>query len=159
MVRTWGAACCAPTYLWQCLKLVAGAGDFGEELAEFGAIFFAGAGFDAAGDVDGVGANVEDGFGDVFGGEAAGEDDAVGFCGAAGDGPVGAVAGAAELAGFVGVEEEGVDGGLERAEGCETEALAHAHRFRDLEMIGELARYGCGFVAVELDGVEIDGAG
>src|SRR5579862_9500001 len=81
-------------------ELGVGAGDFGEELAELGAIFFAGAGFDAAGYVYGVGADVEDGFGDVFGGEAAGENDAVGFGGAAGDGPVGAVACAAILAGF-----------------------------------------------------------
>ena len=68
-----------------CPRAVSGAGDFGEELAELGAIFFAGAGFDAAGDVDGVGADGEDGFGHVFGGEAAGEDDAVSFCGAAGE--------------------------------------------------------------------------
>ena len=90
-------------------ELGVGAGDFGEELGEFGAGFFAGAGFDAAGDVYGVGADVEDGFGYVFGGEAAGEDDAVILRGVAGDSPVGASAGAAVLAGFGGVEEEGAD--------------------------------------------------
>ncbi len=116
-------------------------------------------GFDAAGYVYSVGSDGEDGIGDVFGGEAAGEDDVVGSGGAASDGPVGASAGAAELAGFVGVEEEGADRGLEWAELCEAKIFADAHRFRDLEIVGELARYGCGFVAVELDGIEIDGAG
>ena len=58
-----------------------GAGDFGEEFAEFGGVFEAGAGFDAAGDVDGVRADREDGFSDVFGSEAAGKNHVVSFCG------------------------------------------------------------------------------
>ncbi len=120
---------------------------------------FAGAGFDAAGDVYGVGADVEDGFGDVFGGEAAGEDDAVGFGGAAGDGPVGASASAAVFAGFCGVEEEGADGGFEWLELREAETFADAERFGDVEKFCGGAGGGGGFVAVELHGVEIDGAG
>ena len=135
-----------------------GAGDFGEELAELGAILFAGGGFDAAGDVDGVRADVEDGFGDVFGCEAAGEDDAVGFGGAAGDGPVGAVAGAAELVFRAGVEEEGADGGLEGTEAGQAKIFADAEGFGDVEKFCGGARGGGGFVAVELHGVEVDGA-
>src|SRR5580692_1000153 len=91
------------------LQLAVGASDFGEELAELGAIFFAGAGFDAAGYVYGVGADAQDGFGDVFGREAAGEDDAVSLGGAAGDGPVGAMAGAAVFTRFCGVEKKRAD--------------------------------------------------
>src|SRR5579859_7855086 len=49
-----------------------GAGDFGEEVAELGGVFDAGAGFDAAGNVHGIGADGEDGLADVFGREAAG---------------------------------------------------------------------------------------
>ncbi len=57
----------------------------------------AGAGFDAAGDVDGVGADGEDGFGDVFRSEAAGEEDGI-FCGGAFcDFPVGEATCAAEF--------------------------------------------------------------
>ena len=92
--------------IFRWLELGVGAVDFGEELLELGAIFFAGAGFGAAGNVYGVGADVEDGVGDIFGGESAGEDDAMSFSGAAGDGPVGAMAGAAVFAGFGGVEKE-----------------------------------------------------
>jgi len=50
-----------------------GARDFGEEGAEFGGIFFAGAGLDAAGCVHGIGVDGEDGLGDIFRSEAAGE--------------------------------------------------------------------------------------
>src|SRR5439155_8084854 len=57
-----------------------GTGYFSEEVAEFGGVFDAGAEFDAAGDVDGVGTDGEDSFADVFRREAAGEDDFV-FCG------------------------------------------------------------------------------
>ena len=43
-----------------------GAGYFGEEFAELGGVFDAGAGFDAAGDVNGIGTGGQDGFADVF---------------------------------------------------------------------------------------------
>src|SRR5438132_4641866 len=84
-----------------------GAGDFGEEVAEFGGIFSAWAGFDAAGDVDGVRANGEDSFADVFGREATGENDFV-FCGGSlRDRPVERLARTAELVFFrSGIEEE-----------------------------------------------------
>lgn len=140
------------------LQLAVGAGDFGEEIAEFVAVFFARSCFDAAGDIDGVGSDAEDGFGHVFWREAACEDDAMGFCGAAGDSPVGANAGAAVLAGFGGVEEECADDRLKRFELREAEAFADAHGFRDVEIFRGRASGGDGFVAVELHGVEIDGA-
>lgn len=133
--------------------------DFGEELAELGAVLFAGSGFDAAGYVYGVGADVEDGLGDVLGGEAAGEDDAVIFRGAAGDGPVGASAGAAVFAGFGGVEEEGADDRSEGPKLREAEIFADAQGFGDVEKFCGGASFPRGFIAVELDGVETDGAG
>ena len=128
-------------------------------MAELSAIFFAGAGFDAAGYVDGVGADVEDGFGDVFGGEAAGKDDAVGFGGAAGDLPIGALARAAVLAGFCGVEKKGADRRLEGAEACQAKIFPNAESSRDFEKFRGGAGGGGWFVAVELDSVEIDRAG
>src|SRR5256886_13094057 len=85
-----------------------GTGDFGEEVAEFGGVFDAGAGFDAAGDVDGVRADGEDGFTDVFGREAAGENDFV-FCGGSlRDRPVERLARTAELVFFCGGIEKGI---------------------------------------------------
>ena len=56
-------------------EFLVGAGDFGEEGAEFGGVFFAGAGFDAGGDIHGVGVDGHDGFTDIFRGEAAGKKD------------------------------------------------------------------------------------
>ena len=44
-------------------------------MAELFGVLFAGVAFDAAGDIDGVRTNKTDGIGDVFGGQAAGEDD------------------------------------------------------------------------------------
>src|ERR1700760_4678907 len=54
------------------LELAVGSGYFAEKGAEFCGGFFAGAGFDAAGYVDRVGVDGEDGFSYVFGGKAAG---------------------------------------------------------------------------------------
>jgi len=71
-----------------------GARDFGEEGAEFGGIFFAGAGLDAAGCVHGIGVDGEDGLGDIFRSEAAGEKNRVFLGGAFGDFPIGETASA-----------------------------------------------------------------
>jgi len=69
-------------------------GDFGEEGAKFGGVFFAAAGFDAAGYVHGVGPDGEDGFGDIFRGEATGEKDGISSGEAFCDLPVGEAASA-----------------------------------------------------------------
>ena len=60
-------------------EFAAGAGDFVEEGAELGGVFLAGPGFDAAGHIHGVGTHDANGFGNIFGREAAGEDDALGW--------------------------------------------------------------------------------
>ena len=78
-------------------ELAVGSGDFGEEGAEFGGIFFAGVGLDAAGDVYRIGSNGEDGLRDVVGSKAAGENDSVFGAGTFCDVPVGELAGAAEV--------------------------------------------------------------
>ncbi len=81
-----------------------------DEVAHFDGVFDAGlvGGFDAGGDIDGVGFGDADGVSDVVGGESAGEDErgeVFEFAGVAGFGdpvPVEGLAGAAELAGFGG---------------------------------------------------------
>src|SRR5437868_15051281 len=77
--------------------LAVGAGDFGDEGAKFGGIFFAGVALDATGDVYRIGSNGEDGVRNVVGSKAAGENDSAFGCGALCDFPVGELAGAAEL--------------------------------------------------------------
>ena len=70
-------------------------------------------GFNTTGDVHAVRADFGDGVADVFGGKAAREEDrAVVFFGADGEIPVEPGAGAAELAGDIGVEEDGAAGEL-----------------------------------------------
>src|SRR5215468_7024663 len=92
------------TNLLQVEEGAVGAGDFGEEFAELAGIFNAGAGFDTAGDVNGIRTNRKDRFADIFGSEAASEQDRTNgttrfyhfLC----DRPVGDFSGAAELAGL-----------------------------------------------------------
>src|SRR5580692_9575866 len=83
-----------------------------------GGIFLAGTFFDATGDVDPPGAQGGDGFGDVFGSEAAGEDDArASGCGGHGfrkedfvdEGPVDGAAGASGGGGRFRIDEDSVD--------------------------------------------------
>lgn len=90
--------------MWLCL-----AGGL-DEVFHFGVVFFAGDAFDAAADVDGVGADGLDGVGDVFDFESAGEDDGFGgflFEGV-GEGPVEGLASAAVL-GSRAVKKKGID--------------------------------------------------
>src|SRR5258707_9355673 len=128
-----------------------GAGDFGEEVAEFGGVFDGGAGFDAAGNVDGVWADGEDGFTDVFGREAAGENDFV-FCGGPlCDGPVECFARTAELVFFCGGIEKEIGRPAESFEighgktGTDTKGLDDGQVVLE---IGEMLRR---FVSVKLD--------
>jgi hypothetical protein len=72
-----------------------GAGNFGEEGAEFAGIFFAGAGFDAAGDVHSIGPDYDDRFTDIFGSEASGEKNRKLLGGSGGYFPVSKLTGAA----------------------------------------------------------------
>lgn len=125
-----------------------------EEGVEEGGVFAAGGGFDAAGDVDGVGLGLADGELDVIGVEASGEDDraAEGF-GLAGEVPIEGATGSAALAGDVGIEEPGID--LVGGEEVEGGGILDAESFDHLKV--EPAAEGRGFVAVELDGIE--GAG
>src|SRR5437588_8516262 len=63
--------------------------DRGEEGDDFGGVFEAGGGFDAAGDIDGEGVGGADGGGDVVGSQTAGEEDGdAEVAGAAGEVPV-----------------------------------------------------------------------
>src|SRR6267154_2874252 len=120
-----------------------GAGDFGEEVAEFGGVFDAGARFDAAGDVDGVRANGEDRFADVFGSEAAGENDFV-FCGGSlRDRPVERLSGTAELVFFCGCVQKEVRGAAESLEIGHGKAGAGTKRLDDGQNVlerGEMLR-------------------
>ena len=130
--------------------MAVGAGDFGEEGAEFAGIFFAGAGFDAAGYIHGVGAGGDNGFSDIFRREAAGENDAMRFCSSPGYGPIEGLAGAAELIAHRGVEEK-------RGRSAEPTKLRHRKAWADAEglehwqiilAVGDLLGR---FVAVQLD--------
>ena len=123
---------------------------------DFGGVFDAG-GFDAAGDVYAGGTEDADGFADVGGGKAAGDEVGGGQGGgeAAGLPPVEDGAGAAGLAGDEGVEED-VFGGV----GCGgggVEGGADGHGFDDRP--ADRAAVGGGFAAVELDVVEAAAAG
>ena len=128
----------------------------GDEGIDFGGVFDAGGGFDAAGDIDSVGAGEGDGFGDVSGGEAAGEDDREvqeRRTSGAERGPVDGLAGAAIAAGSEGVEEEGL------GEHAELPALFQVARV--LGEVGSLAAEGAddrdfGDVAEDLE--ELAGA-
>lgn len=126
-----------------------GAGDFFEESAEFDGILFPRAGFYAAGDVDGVGADDADGFGYVFRSESAGEDDALGLRGGAGEMPVAGGAAATILAGSGGIEEEGgsaTKAGKFRRGG----SLPQAQGFDDGQSAGDGVDDLRSFIAVEL---------
>ena len=73
-----------------------------------GVVFFPGPSFDAAANIDSIGPGHANGGGDIFGRQAAGEEDAVAFCGAAGDLPIEGLAGAAAAAASERVEQDGV---------------------------------------------------
>lgn len=73
------------------------AADLVKKTAEFRWILFARAKFDAAGNVNGVGANYAYGFANVFGSEATGENDALRLCSNASEMPIAGCAGAAVL--------------------------------------------------------------
>jgi hypothetical protein len=77
---------------------------FCEKFAELAGVFFAGARFCAAGYVHGVRPNEANRLGHVFRREPACKNDTVRFCGATGDGPIGAFSGTAILACSGGVE-------------------------------------------------------
>ena len=72
--------------------------NFVKESAELGRVFAAGAGFDAAGHIDRVGAHDADGFGDIFGRETACKDNPLRLGGGTGEMPVCGGAGTAKLA-------------------------------------------------------------
>jgi len=136
---------------------VVGAGDFGEEFAEFGGIFDARARFDAAGDVDAVGANGEDGFADVFGSEAAGENYFVRRGSFLGDGPIEGFACTAELILFrSGVEKE-VGRAAEPFEIRHGKTRADAKSPDDGEIVLEIVDLLRRFVPVKLDAGQLEG--
>ena len=126
-----------------------GAVDFVEEGFEFGGIFAAGAGFDAAGDIDSVGADDADGFADIFGRETAGEDDAIGLRGNAGEVPVGGGACAAEVSGLRGVDQKSGSGTKFRICGRGS-SLPQAQSLDDRHLLGNGVDDVRGFVAMEL---------
>jgi hypothetical protein len=126
---------------------------FVEEGAEFDGIFFAGAGFDAAGHIDGKWADDTDGFGNVFGSEAARENDAVRLGSATSEVPVAGGAAAAVLAGERRVEKERGGGAKAGKIRCGS-PLPQAQNFDNGETAGDSVNNLCGFVAVELSGSE-----
>jgi hypothetical protein len=124
---------------------------------DFGGVFGAGC-FDAAGDVDAGGREDADGFTDIVGGEAAGDEVGGGQGGGEVPGlpPVEGGAGAAGLPGNEGVEEDvfcQVGGGR----GGGVEAVSHGHGLDDRP--ADRPAVGGGFAAVELDVVEAAAAG
>src|SRR5271165_1650723 len=126
-----------------------GAGDFVEEGAELGGIFFAGAGFDSAGYIDGVGPNDADGFGDVFGGESTCKDDAMGLCEGAGEVPVADGAGAAVVSGERRVQKE--SGGATKAGKIRRgSSLTQAHDLDDRQTARDAIDNLRRFIAVKL---------
>jgi len=133
-----------------------GAGHFGEEFAELAGVFDAGARFDTAGDVDGVGADGEDGFADVFGSEAACENDLV-FCRRSlRDGPVERFAGAAELFFFRGCVEKEVGRAAESSEIGHGKTGADAKSSDDRQIVLEIVQLLRRFVSVELDAGQLE---
>jgi len=136
--------------------VTAGARDFVEEGAELGGIFFAGAEFDATGHIDGVGADDADGFGDVFGSESAGEDDALGLRSGAREVPVAGCAAAAVVAGESGVQQKG--GGAAKAGKIRRgTSLPQAQGLDDRQTAGDAIDNLLRFVAVELRGGKTEG--
>src|SRR5215470_562220 len=115
-----------------------GAGDFGEEFAEFAGVFDAWAGFYAAGDVHSIGPDGEDSFADVFGREAAGEDDFVFRGGFLRDGPIECFARSAELVLFRGAIEKEVGRTSESFEIGYGKTQADAKGFDDGQIILEI---------------------
>ena len=126
-----------------------GAGDFRKEGAELSSVFFAGKRFDAAGNIDGEGPHGENGFGNIFGSEPTGKDDAVGLSKRAGLDPVRRDTRAAELTGAGGIEKEG-GGGTVARKSCGRTPLLHAQRFDDGEFSGNFSDGLRSFVTMEL---------
>jgi len=149
MVRDRGAAYCTLRR-----EGAVGAGDFGEKGAELAVVFDAGAGFDSAGHVDGAGSDGEDGCADVFRSEAAGEDDAMGFCGARGDGPVESFARASEFGAHCGIKQK-AGGAAKFLEIGHGESGSHAKRLDDSKIVFEIGQLFWRFVAMELYGVQL----
>jgi hypothetical protein len=89
-----------------------GAPNFVNEFFEPSVIFLAGLRFDTASDVDAVGPHETNGFRDVFDLETAGKNDTTRGGGAAGEVPIGGLAGAPILACTGSVEEKGEDVGV-----------------------------------------------
>src|SRR5581483_11758406 len=122
-----------------------------DEVAHFLGVLLSGCGLDTAGDVDGVGAHLADGVGDILGSQAAGEEDgAAELVGLDGEVPVEGGAGAAEAIGHGSIEQPraGVVVG-KRAKGggvADAKGLDRHH--------GKLAAERGGFIAVELEEVE-----
>jgi len=123
---------------------------------DFVEVFEAGGGFNAGGDVDGGGASLGDGLGDVFRGEAAGEDES--FFGEALAGEFEEMPGkgftdAAVEAGVEGIKED-VGTGIV-GDGVETGFVVHLEGFDDVDAAShECGDVLWGFVTVELNAVE-----
>lgn len=149
MVRDRGAAYCTLRR-----EVAVGAGDFGEEGSELAVVFDAGAGFDAAGHVDGAGSDGEDGSPDVFRSEAAGEDDAMGFCCPRGDGPIESLARAAEFGAYCGIEKK-ARGAAEFLEIGHRESGGDAKRLDHGKIVFKIGQLFWRFVAMELYGVQL----
>ncbi len=130
-----------------------GAANFSEEFAEFAGVFDAMAGFDPAGDINGVGADGEDGFTDVFGSEAAGEDDFVFRGGFLRDGPIERLARTAELIFFrSGIEKE-ARSAAESSEIGHGKTGADAKSPDDGQIVFEIVELLRCFIAMELNGL------
>ncbi len=136
---------------------LSGTFDFSDEGFYFFTAFFAGRGFDAAGDVDPVWRGDADGFGDVLGIETAAEDQGGAARPFFEDVPIKGLACAAERAGHFRVDDDAIacvigDGG-EVGEGFDSEG------FPDLRMGDtgfDFADEIRGFVAVQLNDLQIE---
>jgi hypothetical protein len=126
----------------------------GDESADEGVVFGAGEGLHAASHVHAGGVDFLEGAGDVFGGEAAREEE--GFIrettdGLGSEGPIAEVTGAAEVAGGVGVEDEGIGGMI--LEESEAVRIAQGEAADEGKAEGfDGGAEARGFMSVELDG-------
>ena len=138
-------------------ELLIGARNFGEKSAEFAGVFFAGAGFDATGNVHRIGPDGDDGFTDIFRSEASGEKNWKLLCGAGSDFPIckltAAAVGGRTRTGRSGIEKKRRSRSVP-AKFTKRKFRTSAKRLDDRKKFGAARCGNFGFVAMKLDGAE-----
>ena len=138
-------------------EVLIGAGNFGEKSAEFAGVFFAGAGFDAAGNVHRIGPDGDDGFTDIFRSEATGEKNWKLLGGAGSDLPICQLTAAAvdgrTRTGRSGIEKKRRSRGV-TAKFTKRKFRTSAKPLDDRNKFGAARCDSLGFVTMKLDGAE-----